>query len=149
MATQPLLEESKFRILCLRSPSPSVVALISPSKEPYIHCAILNWHCSSHHTDMASALFFFVALNFAWYIFILVCLSFIFPCAACVLSRFSPVQLCVTLWTVACQDPPSLGFSKQKYWSVLPCPHPGDHPDPGIKPCDCYVSCFGRWVLYN
>ena len=27
-----------------------------------------------------------------------------------------------------------MGFSRQKYWSVLPCPHPGDHPDPGIKP---------------
>ena len=37
-------------------------------------------------------------------------------------------------WTVACQAPLSIGFSRQKYWSGLPCPTPGDLPDPGIKP---------------
>ena len=50
----------------------------------------------------------------------------------CVLSRFSHVQLVVTLWTVACQAPLSMGFSRQENWSVLPFPPPGDHPDPGI-----------------
>ena len=40
----------------------------------------------------------------------------------------------VTLWTVACQSPPSMGFSRQEYWNGLPCPPPGDLPDPGIKP---------------
>ena len=34
----------------------------------------------------------------------------------------------------ACQAPLSIGFSKQEYWSGLPCPLPGDLPDPGIKP---------------
>ena len=48
-----------------------------------------------------------------------------------VLSR---VQLFVTLWTAACQAPLSMGFSRQEYWSGLPCPPPGDLPDPGIKP---------------
>ena len=43
----------------------------------------------------------------------------------CVLSRFSHVQLCATLWTVACQAPLSMGWSKQEYWSGLPCPPPG------------------------
>ena len=38
------------------------------------------------------------------------------------LSRFSHVQLCVTLWTVACQVPLSTLFSRQEYWSGLPCP---------------------------
>ena len=52
---------------------------------------------------------------------------------ACMLSRFSRVQLFVTLWTVARQAPLSIGFSMQ-YWSGLPCPPPGDLPDPGIKP---------------
>ena len=33
-----------------------------------------------------------------------------------VLSFFSPVQLCVTLWTLACPAPLSIGFSRQKYW---------------------------------
>ena len=38
------------------------------------------------------------------------------------------------LWTVAHQVPPSMGFSRQKYWSGSPFPSPGDLPDPGIKP---------------
>ena len=50
------------------------------------------------------------------------------------LSCFSHVHLFVTLWTVACQAPLSLGFSRQVYWSRLPCPLPGDLPDPGIRP---------------
>ena len=52
---------------------------------------------------------------------------------ACVLSHFSRVQLSVTLWTVACQAPLSMGFSWQEYWSGLPCPPPGDLPNPGIE----------------
>ena len=36
-------------------------------------------------------------------------------------------------WTVARQAPLSMGFSRQEYWSQLPCPSPGDLPDPGIK----------------
>ena len=50
------------------------------------------------------------------------------------LSRFSRVQLFVTLWTVACQAPLSMGFSSQEYWRGLPCPPPGDLPKRGIKP---------------
>ena len=44
------------------------------------------------------------------------------------------VQLFVTLWTVAYQAPPSMGFSRQEYWSGLPFPSPGDLPDSGTKP---------------
>ena len=40
----------------------------------------------------------------------------------------------VNLWTIAHQAPQAIGFSKQEYWSQLPCPPPGDLPDPGIKP---------------
>ena len=40
----------------------------------------------------------------------------------------------VTPWTVACQAPLSMGFSRQEYWSGLPFPSPGDLPDPGVKP---------------
>ena len=47
---------------------------------------------------------------------------------------FSHVWLFVTLWTVACQAPLSMGFSRQEYWSGLPCPPPEDLPDPGIEP---------------
>ena len=52
----------------------------------------------------------------------------------CLLSRFSCVRLTETLQTIACQAPLSTGFSRQEYWSELPCPHPGDLPNPGIKP---------------
>ena len=62
----------------------------------------------------------------------------------CVLSRFSRVRLFVTPWTVACQAPLSKGFSKQEYWSGLPCAPPGDLPHPGIKPVSPYISCIGR-----
>ena len=51
-----------------------------------------------------------------------------------VLSRFSRVRLLVTSWTVTHQTPLSMGFSRQDYWSGLPCPLPGDLPDPGIVP---------------
>ena len=49
------------------------------------------------------------------------------------LSCFNYVQFFLTLWTVACQDPLSLGFSRQKYWSGLLGPPAGDLPDPRIK----------------
>ena len=51
-----------------------------------------------------------------------------------VLSRFSGARLFVTLWTVTCQAPLSMGLSRQEYWSGSPCPPPGDLPDPGIEP---------------
>ena len=46
----------------------------------------------------------------------------------------SRVRLFATLWTVAYQAPPSMGFSRQEYWSGLPFPSPGDLPNPGIEP---------------
>ena len=48
-------------------------------------------------------------------------------------SPFSSVQLFVTPWTIACQAPLSMGFSRQEYWSGWPCPSPGDLPKPGIE----------------
>ena len=52
----------------------------------------------------------------------------------CALSHFRSVQLFETLWTVVRQSPLSMGFSRQEYWSGLPCPPPGDLPNPRIKP---------------
>ena len=40
----------------------------------------------------------------------------------------------MTPWTIACQTPLSMGFSRQEYWNGLPFPSPGDLPNPGIKP---------------
>ena len=48
-----------------------------------------------------------------------------------VLSR---VRLFATLWTVAHQASPSMGFSRQEYWHGLPFPSPGDPPNPEIEP---------------
>ena len=53
---------------------------------------------------------------------------------ACVLSRFSRVRLFETVWTVTYQAPPSMGLSRQEYWSEFPYPPLGDLPDPGIQP---------------
>ena len=39
-----------------------------------------------------------------------------------------------TPWTVACQAPLSVGFSRHEYWSGFPCPPPGDLPDAGMEP---------------
>ena len=60
------------------------------------------------------------------------------------LHCFSCVSLVVSestvLWTVACQAPLSMGFSRQEYWSGLPCPPSGDLPDPGTEPASLNVS---------
>ena len=52
-------------------------------------------------------------------------------------SESEVAQSCPNLcdpWTVAHQAPPSMGYSRQEYWSGLPFPSPGDLPDPQIKP---------------
>ena len=60
--------------------------------------------------------------------------TFSYACLKCVLSGFRLVWLFEISWTVALQAPLSMGFSRQQYWSGLPCPPPGNLPNPGIKP---------------
>ena len=60
----------------------------------------------------------------------------------CVLSSFSHVGFLATLWTVAHQAPLSMGFSRQEYWSGLPCPPPGDLPDPEIESASALSGRF-------
>ena len=62
------------------------------------------------------------------------------PGRAWVLSRFSRVWLFVTLWTVDCQAPLSMGFSRQEYWSALPCPLQGIFTGEAILPRDWALS---------
>ena len=58
---------------------------------------------------------------------------------ACMLSCFSRVRLFVTLWIVARQAPLSMGFSRQGYWSGLPCPlTQGSNP---------HLLCFLHWQV--
>ena len=77
-------------------------------------------------------------------------------------KSLSRVRLFATLWTVAHQAPPSMGFSRQEYWSGLPFPSPGDLPHPGIEPrsptlqADTLTSeppgtplTFWRWMLLS
>ena len=65
-------------------------------------------------------------------------------------------KLCPTLatpWTVACQVPRSIGFSRQEYWSGLPFPSPGDLPEPGIEPrspalqATLYQLCYHSYMV--
>ena len=77
---------------------------------------------------------------------------------ACILNR---VQHFATPWTVACQAPLSMEFSRQEYWSGLPCPPPGDPPNSGIKSASlAFPALTGKffttmppgkpliWILY-
>ena len=67
---------------------------------------------------------------------------------ACMLSHFSHVQLFETQGTVAHQAPLSMGFSRQEHCGGLPCPPPGDLPDPGYNSLLlCLLHC--RWILYT
>ena len=52
----------------------------------------------------------------------------------CMFSHFSRVRPFETLWTVARQAPLSMGCPRQEHWRGLPCPPPGDLPNPGIEP---------------
>jgi len=58
-------------------------------------------------------------------------------------SCFSHVWLFATPWIVAHTVPLSMGFSKQKYWSGLPCPPPGDLPKFKIKLSCCFCNAGG------
>ena len=66
-------------------------------------------------------------------------------------SCFSCVQLCATSWTAARQIL-SMGFSRQEYWSGLPCPSPEDLPDLGTELTSACISCnagrfFTHWAI--
>ena len=52
-------------------------------------------------------------------------------------------------WTVACQAPLSMGFSRQECWSGLPFPSPGDLPDPGVKPRSPALQADSFWLSYE
>ena len=54
--------------------------------------------------------------------------------SCCILSSFSRVQLFVIQWIIAFQAPLSVRFSRQEYWTGLPCPPPGDLPNPKMEP---------------
>ena len=74
----------------------------------------------------------------------------------CVCVRAKSLQLCLfwTLWTVTCQAPLSMGFSRQEYWTGLLCPPPRDLPEPGIKPWSLalasrFFTDSTTWKVWN
>ena len=60
----------------------------------------------------------------------------------CVLTCFSHVRLFATLWTAARQASLSIGFFQQEYWSGLPCPPPGNIPDPASPASPAFWTNF-------
>ena len=68
----------------------------------------------------------------------------------CVLSHFRcfQFQLFVTLWTIACQSPLSMEFSRQEHWSGLSSPPSGGSSQPRDWTWVSCISCIGRWILY-
>ena len=66
--------------------------------------------------------------------------------------RTKSLQLCLTFCdpmdgTIICQTPLSMGFSRQEYWSGLPCTPPGDFPNPGIRPASLMSPALaGRFL---
>ena len=62
------------------------------------------------------------------------------------LIHFCCVQLSATPWSIPCQAPLPMGFSRQEYWSGLPCPPPGNLPIPGIEPTSLiFPELAGRY----
>ena len=70
-----------------------------------------------------------------------------FCCAG--LNHFSRVWLSVTLWTVVCQALLSMGFSRQEYWSRLPCLSARNLPNPGVKPASLMSSALAGGFFTN
>ena len=64
---------------------------------------------------------------------------------SCMLNCFSCVWLFVTPWTIARQAPPSMEFSRQEYWSGLPCPPPGDLSKPRDQAQASHIA--GRFFI--
>ena len=76
-------------------------------------------------------------LNFVFFLFLEICSYLIFSPLSLYGGGGLVTKSCLTFaisLTLACQAPLSMGFSRQGYWSGLPCPSPGDLPNPGIEP---------------
>ena len=65
------------------------------------------------------------------------------------LNCFSRVQLFAALWVAAYEAPLSTGFSRQEYWSGLPCPPPKDLLNPGIKPMSLISPAMAGMFFTN
>ena len=114
---------------------PSILFLVelSSPKPPFLICIIvgsLSCIFAGPYANKICSFYLacFIHQNVWMYVHVVLCIS----------EWVSEVaQSCPTLcdpWTVAHQAPPSMGLSRQEYWSGLPFPSPGDLPNPGIEP---------------
>ena len=80
--------------------------------------------------------------SYLWTLFTEVSIT-VLGCVCCaVLSLFRRVRLFLTLWTVVCQAPLTMGFFRQEYWGGLPRLPPGDFPDPKINLACLMSTCI-------
>ena len=105
-------------------------------------CHIVIWHQTKPWVGIPLTSTFYLILE--W---------FVYFHHACVLSCFSHVWFFVTLWSVACQAPLSMRFSRQGYWSGFPCPPPGIFPTQGSNlPLWCLLNwqehCLPTWEAH-
>ena len=68
---------------------------------------------------------------------------------ACMLSCFSHVWLCATVWTITCQVPLSMGFSRQEILEWVAIRSSRGSSPPWNRNCISYASCIGRQTLYH
>ena len=99
-----------FLLQCMKVKSESEVTQLCPTLSDHMDCSLTG----------SSILGIFQARVLEWD-------------AIAFSNELSRVQLFATPWTAAYQAPPSMGFSRQEYWSGLPFPTPGDLSDPGIE----------------
>ena len=102
-------------------------------------CQPLNWPRSHHCSPSVefSGFWLTVMIYRIGFLFIIqgnLSLSLELVESLSVCSVTSVTSYSVTLWTIDCQAPLSMGFSRQEYWSGLPYPPPGVLSDQGIKP---------------
>ena len=76
----------------------------------------------------------FSAFSYLFFFFFFGMKTFCIQFCKIALLKSEVAQSGPTLWTVACQAPPSMGFSRQEFWSGLLFPSLGDLPDPGVEP---------------
>ena len=116
-----------------------------PCKSPSVSSACLPLFSGARACGFTETFIFGSVFGESWSLCSsVVLIPFLF--AICELSCFSYVGFFVILWTVDRQSPLSMGFFRQEYWRGLPCPSPGDLPDPGIKPTSpAFPALAGRF----
>ena len=96
--------------------------------------ALLSWHLNLFAYYSSSRCKLVSRCQYNWSVHMIFYWISSFLLLLLLLSRFSGVQLCETLWTSAFQAPLSMGFSRQQCYRVLPCPPPGDLSHLGMEP---------------